>query len=258
MSDNEDLELNAAMFEEPEDFLPEKPKSHHAVHIRKIANADPPEIRLLLVGLSPLWGHLLWNAGKYTADYLDEHRKDLVEGKRILELGAAAALPSLVCAINNASLVVCTDYPDPDLISNIEQNFTGIASQSAKYSVQGYIWGNDVSPLFCRSLEGEVSESEKFDLVILSDLVFNHTEHAKLLETCRLTVKRTGKCLVVFSPHRPALLNEDLNFFTKCEEYGFKAERIDLIQMKPMFEEDDATADIRARVYSYFLIPFSA
>ena len=40
----------------------------------------------------------------------------------MLELGAGAGLPSLVCAINGASQVVVTDYPDADLVENLQYN----------------------------------------------------------------------------------------------------------------------------------------
>lgn len=40
----------------------------------------------------------------------------------MLELGAGAGLPSLVCALNGASQVVVTDYPDAELIENLRYN----------------------------------------------------------------------------------------------------------------------------------------
>ena len=67
-------------------------------------------------------GHLLWNAGRNVSEYLEENQKTLVEGKAILELGAGAGLPSLVCALNGAATVVTTDYPDPDLVENLKHN----------------------------------------------------------------------------------------------------------------------------------------
>lgn len=45
----------------------------------------------------------------------------------MLELGAGAGLPSLVAAILGAQKVVVTDYPDGDLISNIEHNIASCA-----------------------------------------------------------------------------------------------------------------------------------
>ena len=64
-------------------------------------------------------------------------------------------------------------------------------------------------------------------MIILSDLVFNHSEHHKLLDTCRQSLKRNGgKCLVVFSPHRPHLLQDDLSFFETAKQYQFKTEKL--------------------------------
>ncbi|ODV79930.1 uncharacterized protein CANTADRAFT_25722 [Suhomyces tanzawaensis NRRL Y-17324] len=250
------ISLEGGLFEEPEEFVQPPPEPHFAHYQRKEVNGtapSPSEVTLRLVGKSPLWGHLLWNAGIFTADYLDKNAASLVQGKRILELGAAAALPSLIASLNGAKEVVSTDYPDPELIQNIEWNFDNLAKEAevSPYSVKGYIWGNDVGDL----ISSTEDEDNKFDLIILSDVVFNHTEHDKLLKTCRDTLKKDGKCLVVFSPHRPWLLEKDLEFFTRCEEHEFKAEKIDLVVWKPMFEEDEETAEIRARVYSYFLNP---
>ncbi|KAI5954624.1 EFM7 [Candida jiufengensis] len=251
----EEEELSLGLFEEPTDFLPPPPQSHFATYERKLEIVDPKSIKMKLVGKSPLWGHLLWNAGIFTADYIDSH-PELVENKRVLELGAAAALPSLICSLNNASEVIATDYPDPDLISHIEYSFNELEKQAklSEYKVKGYIWGNNVNESIYGSKE-PLTDELKFDLIILSDLVFNHTEHHKLLTTCRNSLKRSGKCLVVFSPHRPWLLKDDLSFFETCKEYQFKPEKIDLINMKPMFVEDEETAEVRSRVYSYFLIP---
>lgn len=254
--------MNGGFFEDPEDFLPPPPEPHFAKYDR-IEGKSPSSLNLRLVGSSPLWGHLLWNAGIYTANYLDEHAKSIVTGKKVLELGAAAGLPSLICGLNSASKVVCTDYPDADLIHNIQYNVDHCESLNSPVTVKGFIWGADIRPLLYEHISDEddlppvsdIKEDDKFDLIILSDLVFNHTEHLKLLSTCRQALKRSGQCLVVFSPHRPHLLENDLEFFTTCEQFDLKAEKIDLVNWKPMFEEDAATADIRARVYSYFLNP---
>ncbi|KAI3406016.2 EFM7 [Candida oxycetoniae] len=269
MSDEEVL-LEDFLFEEPNGFLPPPPESHFATYKRKLANVQPQEITMKLVGKSPLWGHLLWNAGIFTADYLDKNSEKLVKDKRVLELGAAAALPSLVCAVNKAKEVVATDYPDADLVNHIKHNFDQLSQKTeiSKYKVKGYIWGNSINELIYNDKDDddddddnkneanlELTDDKKFDLIILSDLVFNHTEHHKLLSTCRQCLKSNGKCLVVFSPHRAHLLNQDLAFFETCKEYQFKAEMIGMINMTPMFEEDEKTAEIRSRVYSYFLIP---
>jgi nicotinamide N-methyltransferase len=68
---------------------------------------------------------------------LDDRWEDLCRGRRVLELGAGGGLPGLTCALNGAETVstlsalkitnnpvqvVLTDYPDPDLLSNLEEN----------------------------------------------------------------------------------------------------------------------------------------
>lgn len=40
----------------------------------------------------------------------------------MLELGAGAGLPSIVCALSGAKEVVVTDYPDADLVENLRYN----------------------------------------------------------------------------------------------------------------------------------------
>lgn len=40
----------------------------------------------------------------------------------MLELGAGAALPSIIASANGATKTVVTDYPDQELIDNMEYN----------------------------------------------------------------------------------------------------------------------------------------
>lgn len=55
-------------------------------------------------------------------DYLYDHARDLVHGRTVLELGAGAGLPSIAAAIWGAKQVVVTDYPDEDLVENLQIN----------------------------------------------------------------------------------------------------------------------------------------
>lgn len=249
MSDVESL-TGGNLFDEPEDFRPPPPQAHFAHYERESisskSKSQKKEIELRLVGSSPLWGHLLWNAGIYTAKHLDKH-PELVLGKNVLELGAAGALPSVVAGLIGAKQVVCTDYPDADLIDNIKHNAEGLEN----VAVEGYIWGNEYDDII-KHLDD--MKDKKFQLVILSDLVFNHTEHDKLLKTTEDLLAKNGKALVVFSPHRTHLLDADLAFFTKAEEeYNFNAEKIEMVNWTPMFEGDPGPAEIRSRVYAYYL-----
>lgn len=256
VSDTESIGAGFGLFEEPESFRPPAPEPHFAEYercqISPESESQMRKLQLRLVGSSPLWGHLLWNAGIYTARHLDEN-VSLVKNKTVLELGAAAGLPSLVSSLIGAKKVVCTDYPDADLLQNIRFNVDHVVPESGEVQrnivVEGYIWGNDYLPLQ-KHIGGENS---KFDLITLSDLVFNHTEHGKLLRTTKDLLAEDGKALVVFSPHRPKLLDDDLRFFETAKEYGLLPTFIEMVNWEPMFEEDEETSEIRSRVYAYYL-----
>ncbi|KAF8645998.1 hypothetical protein AX16_007424 [Volvariella volvacea WC 439] len=171
------------------------------------AESDWEEIDIKLVGNHPLWGHYLWNAARAFATYLDHHPEFYV-GRHVLELGAGGGLPGIVTAKNGAKAVVLTDYPDNSLIQNLKENVETNIPNSTKSNVwvEGFIWGQPAAPLlnlldYSREAQEAASASDRdtnsrphvpaFDLIILSDLIFNHSQHEALLKTCEHTLRRT-------------------------------------------------------------------
>jgi nicotinamide N-methyltransferase len=162
-----------------------------------------------------------------------------VSGRTVLELGAGAGLPSLVCALNGASQVVVTDYPDADLIDNLRYNIDhcGLLSSPPRIVAEGYLWGAPIEDL-TKHLPGK---QDGYDVLILADLLFNHSEHAKLIQTVQMTLKKSpnSRAYVFFTPYRPWLLEKDLAFFDLARENGFSVEKtFEKIMEKVMFEED--------------------
>lgn len=266
MSDLEDIEdlASGGLFDDPKDFYKpdEQPGkdsySRQAEHVKNSTYKTPTDFNVRLTAKNPLWGHLLWNAGKVTTDYLDEHSRELVEGKRVIEFGAGAGLPSLLCHAVGAKQVVITDYPDADLLYNLKYNVDMLKSDSgaasavcndvSSVSVEGFIWGNDASELIA------MSGGAGYDLVILSDVVFNHSEHAKLVRSAKELLAPGGKVFVVFTPHRAKLFSEDLDFFRRAkDEAGFKSEKLFELKYYPMFEEEEETKELRSMVFGYML-----
>lgn len=85
------------------------------------------------------------------------------------------------------------------------------------------------------------AQGEKFDVLILADLLFNHSEHAKLVASVQRTLKRSAdaRAYVFFTPYRPWLLQKDLAFFDLAREGGFVVDKIfEKVMDKVMFEED--------------------
>lgn len=216
-SDTEDEAGAWGLFDEPDGFRPKTPPPTEVVQRLH----DGSDVRLRLVGSHPLWGHYLWNAAPTMATYLQEHADRYVRGRALLELGAAAGLPSIAADRAGAAIVVATDYPDPDLMQNLAHNLTHNACTHA--TAHGYIWGADAAPL--RALV-----PHDYDVVLMSDLIFNHQAHEALLDTCDACLTRDAArapcALVFFSHHRPHLAEKDAHFFTRAGARGYGCEKI--------------------------------
>jgi nicotinamide N-methyltransferase len=78
-------------------------------------------------------------------------------------------------------------------------------------------------------------------VLILADLLFNHSEHAKLVKTVQLMLKKSpdSRAFVFFTPYRPWLLQKDLAFFDLAREAGFIVNKtFEKVMDKVMFEKD--------------------
>ncbi|KER00639.1 hypothetical protein AUEXF2481DRAFT_551 [Aureobasidium subglaciale EXF-2481] len=236
-----DSEGELGIFEEPEGFY-EAEKQPSFVEYTLPSGL---KLNLRLVGHNALWGHFLWNAGRTIASHF-ESNPQLVKAKTVLELGAGAGLPSLISAHLSAKQVVVTDYPDADLIDNLSHNIDTCAP-SLPIVAKGYLWGADTSTLI-----EKVKPDDGFDVLILADLLFNHSEHGKLLQTVQQSLKKDGTALVFFTPYRPWLLEKDLAFFDLARENGFIVDKVlEKVMDKVMFEEDPGDELLRRTVFGY-------
>ena len=148
--------------------------------------------------------------------------------------------------------MVVTDYPDPDLIQNLQYNIEHCAVISPKSSIvaKGYLWGNDTGELMSHLVE----PSAGFDLLILADILFNHSEHEKLVSTVKATLKigPNAKALVFFTPYRPWLLDKDLAFFGLAKSKGLVVQKIfEKTMEEAMFEMDPGDEMLRRTVFGY-------
>lgn len=78
-------------------------------------------------------------------------------------------------------------------------------------------------------------------MLILADLLFNHSEHGKLIKTVQHTLDKssTSRAYVFFTPYRPWLLQKDLAFFDLAQEAGLVVNKtFEKVMDKVMFEED--------------------
>ncbi|KAJ1868966.1 Protein N-terminal and lysine N-methyltransferase efm7 [Coemansia sp. RSA 1722] len=254
-----------SFFQEPEGYFKPPPEPTSVVFERQpqwVTEGSPKSITINLLGSHPLWGHHLWNAAKTFANYLDEN-KSIVRNKSVLELGAAGALPSLVSACNGATKLVITDYPDHDLVDNIRKNVhANMASKLDDGSIQvaGFKWGYDIDKIAAMSNTG--GQSGVFDVLILCDLVFNHSEHTALLKSVdQLMAKPNvdgssvgGEAYVFFTHHRPWLADKDMAFIERArDDLGLEVTKVVEEYTGAMFEDDPGDERVRGTVHGYRL-----
>ena len=87
--------------------------------------------------------------------------------------------------------MILTDYPDKVLLDNLTYNVDQNVQpprRDAAVRVLGYVWGSSVDPLLAALLQQDTatesdaehtaagSDMRKFDLILLSDLIFNHSQ----------------------------------------------------------------------------------
>lgn len=130
---------------------------------------------------------------------------------------------------------------------------------------EGYCWGADPQNLLQHLPSSSLSLSPSsrtaaedqipgFDILILADLLFNHSEHGKLVDTIESTLRRDidAKALVFFTPYRPWLFDKDMAFFDLVREKGFMVEKILEEKMdKVMFEADPGDEELRTTVFGF-------
>lgn len=165
----------------------------------------------------------------------------------------------MIAYLNHASVVIISDYGndcDDSLIRAISHNISYIQSRFSSSNCRlirgvGYVWGNNTENLFY-----ENNKENKFDYIFLADLLFNRSEHRRLLWTVKECLAREGQAIITFSHHDPKKSNLDMNFFTLAmeDEFGFEIEKIGQEQRSSYpFVENDGLDDQRGIVYIYRL-----
>ncbi|PWN20801.1 hypothetical protein BCV69DRAFT_249125 [Microstroma glucosiphilum] len=216
------------LFEEPADYRPSTPPPQTvrvpydftgSASSTSLSSSDPQstssdaqstDLTIHLLGSHPLWGHHIWNASLDLSRYLQSHAASLLHGKSVLELGAAAGIPSIVAAREGAAVVVASDYPEQPLIDvlkrNLDENTAGSVSSGCVVAAQGYLWGASVEPLQVHLPAGQ----DGYDLLLLSDLIFNHQAHDALLDTMNQALSRQNARPSVLPPDtHPSRLQDD-------------------------------------------------
>ena len=160
-----------------------------------------------------------------------------------------------MAAILGARKVVVTDYPDADLVENLARNIAtcGALLPQPVIVAEGYIWGSAAGKILGH-LPPPPHHHGGFDVLLLADLLFNHSCHDALVWTILQTLARTSdaRALVFFTPYRPRLLERDMAFFDVCRGKGLEVGKVvEEVMEEVMFEKDKGDELLRRTVFGY-------
>jgi hypothetical protein len=111
----------------------------------------------------------IWPGSLFLTEYLLTHTF-LCHNKNIVEISAGASLPSLVASKLSPKSLLVTDFPQIDILENIQECFEQNSIDQSSYQVLGYKWGEDVTILL-----KTLPENTFFDLMILSEVLWRDT-----------------------------------------------------------------------------------
>lgn len=111
----------------------------------------------------------VWPTAVVVSRYLCAN-PSLLQGKRVLELGAGLGLVGIVCAALGAELVVVTDMPEalPLIEANVQRNLPLV---DGRVAVMPCTWGNAAHQAAILERSGG-----KFDIVIACEVVYKQEE----------------------------------------------------------------------------------
>lgn len=164
-----------------------------------------------------LFAHYLWNAAVVAADLIENGSSNdrsndspfKMTGKKVLELGAGTALPSVLAALSGASAVTVTDHPDSPALTtgaiaaNMATNLSvnGKARTACQLSIRGYAWGSEA--MYSASQYGRpVSSSadERFDRMLMCDCLWMPHQHNNLVDSAvRWLSSSVDSCAIVIA-----------------------------------------------------------
>ena len=214
--------------------------------------AGPRVLRFNLLSHRRRWAQRIWPAAQVLARYLDAHPA-LVVGRTVLEIGAGAALPSVMAALLGARAVVVSDYPDDNMLQNMRANLTANLppEQRRRAVVVGYDWNHSARSLVStlsglqnsRRGGGDVGGAEGFNLVLLSDLLYE-CEHALILRAVASSLAAApedARALLTFQVHDVCQLPKHVAFFKMAADFGLAVKLISTEMAHRQFEDEQST-----------------
>ncbi|KAJ5601371.1 nicotinamide N-methyltransferase [Penicillium lagena] len=176
-----------------------------------------------------LFAHFLWDSGMVVAEGVEdaaagkaEAKMWNVDGERVLELGAGAALPSLISALSNAATVTATDHPSSPALSgaiafNMTHNLRHISASLNTTAIVPHEWGVLSDPF-------SLANKAHFTRIIAADCYWMRSQHENLVRSMLWFLAPGGCIWVVANFHTGRAIVA--GFFETAVSLGLEVERI--------------------------------
>lgn len=182
-----------------------------------------------------LFAYNVWSGSVQLAEYLSNENGVMVQGKQVVELGAAAALPSLVALSYGAANVMITDYPNDMILQvirrNIDENMPFLGTDvNNRCKIEGHLWGNVIGQ----------DDRGRYDIALLAECLWCHAQHFDLLCSLQSLLKEGGLVLLSYAHHIPGKEDDDDAFFALAQnQFGFEEIRcVETREMRYMWDAD--------------------
>lgn len=200
---------------------------HHLSSLRRHDDTerwDEPAVMLMespwLISAAGTTGLRTWEAALHLGQYLCLHR-DMVAGKRVLELGAGTGYVSILCAKHLSCAHAVASDGSEEVVSNLADNFALNHVDPSRLTAMKLQWGGEAD----EEDDDEVQAAGSCDVVLAADVIYDKRAVPALVATIsRLLEARAGTEAFMSATRR----NErTLEAFTDaCHRSGVDVEHI--------------------------------
>lgn len=223
------MSAGLSLFGERKDFVYERTVKSTNVLLSAFVRGIDVKCVLEREEVNRLYVEHVWPSSIVLSDYLCDNPQ-LVKGKVVVELGAGAALPSIVADKLGARITLVTDFPDRDILENIDDVLRINKCQSA-VSV-GHKWGEEVDSMHKVILTNTAGGAVDVNVILLADVLWRDTypHHADLLKSVANLLSDTDGIVLIGIAHRPCeghSPDQDMEFISLASSnFGLLHEKV--------------------------------
>lgn len=141
-----------------------------------------------------LMAHHVWQSSMTLGTLLAGNELfGILPGQTVVELGAGAGVPGLVCDVCLKAVVAITDYPDEGVIAAMGDNAR--KNGAGRTKVLGYAWGEGVEEVLV------ALGTSRVDWVLAADTLWIKQNHEIFLESCLKLMDEQTKLIIAFMHH---------------------------------------------------------